>query len=325
MTTEKDEKVEEEAKPDPQAEYDDAWEGDGKGEDKGDTGEPVEDNPPANEEGSDEGPEKETENAPDATPRSKEFGSIESMEKAVKDSQRYAAKLKNEVDSLQAQLRAQDEGRATQEDVDKARKAVSDAREGYDEVKQRVYDDYPELKELIDPILESNRNLNEKLNSQERRILSQRDQAAKDRADAEIKASRQKFEEIVKPAVLKTHPDFEDLLFTIDENGKKGVAPEYSEWAEIQAPGLRTAALFSDDPRDISYAIGQYKKHRAVTGGVTTSLKEQQEAKRKAILRDAKTIRGGYTPSGRARGDDKNSYDDGWSDADKQLKNQGIT
>lgn len=322
--------TEEEAKA--EAEYSEAWDkadetdddpadpegGAAKGEpeDEGLPGEDSEEEEDDNRAPEDTGGEPEGKESPAA---SREHGSLEAMEKAVKDTRSYAMKLKSQVDELQAKVKEYEEGTATEGDVDKARKAVEEARDDYDKVREDVYSDYPELKNLLDPIIEGNRAMREEIKD------LKEDKQKNEALEARNKAVEH-FETSVKPKVMETHSDFEDIISREetddDGNTKRVLNEEYLEWAKNQRPGLRTAALESDDPDDIIEAVTEYKKFKA--SGDAPELKKKQKAERKRKLLNAQSLRGGSAPMPTGKGPDQDDYNAGWDEAGRELKKEGV-
>lgn len=66
----------------------------------------------------------------------------------------------------------------------------------------------------------------------------------------------------VKPKILKIHPDFDDIVLKKTPDGKLIANDEFFEWAEKQRPALRFAAMESNNPDDIIWAISEYKKFK---------------------------------------------------------------
>lgn len=234
---------------------------------------------------------------------SKTYGTVASMEKALNDTKSYARKLEGEL----AELRKLKESGATKKEVEDQKKVVSAAKDNLDDIKAKVYDDYPELKELLDPMIERNRTLETELESIK--------QATK--ADAE-KASRQAaldaFNDNVKPRIVAEHPDFDAIV----------KADSYWKWVEEQRPALKFAASESNDPADINWALSEFKKSKYA--GDIEKLKQEESEKRKRKITDAQTLRGGSAgPPSRSTGKkDPNDYDGGFNEAAALLEKEGI-
>jgi chromosome segregation ATPase len=289
--------------------YDNEWdrlekqEGE-KGEGDGDIDDPID--PPADPpEDLDEGEipkkaplEKEKEDL------SEHHGTVESLEKALKDTKKYAGNLQAEVNDLKTKVDAFEKGKATAEEVEEAKRAVKDAQDNLDEIKEKVYEDYPELKALIDPLIEHNRELKKQVEG-----IKEKDEESH-KQDAE-KDARQKavnhFNENIKPKILVDHSDFDGIMKD----------PEYWSWADQQRPSLKTAAAFSDDPDDINYALTEFKKFKH--SDEAEALRTKDKEKRDKKLKNAQTIRGGATPFQAKGKADEDDYDGGWAEAGKVL------
>ncbi len=254
-------------------------------------------------------------------PVSKTFGSVEAMEKAVRDSQAAVTRLAQDKSELQKKLDAYEKGTATARDVADAQKAVKEAEDalsGLDKVKEAVYADYPELKSVLDPIIEQNRTL-----AKEVKALKVDKEAEAERE--QTNALREHFNAKVKPEVLKVHADFDDILTVPATDGKRAVNEEYFKWAETQRPSLKTAALLSNDPQDIIWAVTEFKKYKGTPAA--QEIKDRQEKDKNEKLTNAQTLRGGSTGfpvKGRKTGD-PDDYDSAWDEAGTKLKEQGVT
>jgi len=289
-----------------EAEYDGAWDEAGKEEkgeqDKQDTDEglPDEDEskepPPAPE------PEKET-----AKPD--EHGSDESVRKALKDTKAHATKLAQENAEFRKKLKEFEEGKASTKEVADAKKAVTDAKGKFDEVRSKfaaIYEDYPELQDAFEPFLESTAELSKEVNSL-------KEEKAKSSLEEERRKAKEFFDDNIKPAVLEVHKDFDSIVK--DE--------AYWKWAEEQSPAIKYAAMNSPDPKDINWAVTEYKKHKGADA--TQVLKEREKEDRQRKLINSQALRGGKTPFPTApKGRDKNDYDDGWNESAAELKKEGL-
>lgn len=241
------------------------------------------------------------------TVKSKKYGSIESMEKALDDTKAYAHRLENERSELRKKLEEAEKGKATQAEVEQAKKDVQKAENDLDAVKAKVYEDYPEFQALIDPILELNKTLENKIQSLESQ-----------RTKSEEKDQKQKliddFNENIKPDVLKVHGDFDSIVQSED----------YWKWAEKQRPSLKTAAMDSPDPQDIIWAITEFKKDNARQEVPGIENKEKDDRGKR--LKNSQTLRGGSTsfPTKSDKDKDPNDYAGGWEESGEILKKQGI-
>src|SRR4030066_320127 len=148
----------------------------------------------------------------------------ESWQKAYNDTKAYATRLSQENAELKKTLEAHKAGKASAEDVSDAKKAVEAAKSSLDTVKEKIYEDYPEFKDLIEPILRQNSELEQKVS----KIESER---AEDSESKKRTAAQEHFEIRVKPDVVKVHPDFEDVIFQIVDGKRQGLNKEYFELA----------------------------------------------------------------------------------------------
>lgn len=241
---------------------------------------------------------------------------ISSYEKALKDTKSWATKLAMENAELKKTIEAAKAGKASEQDVSVAKKAVEDAKGSLDAVRKKVYEDYPELEALLEPIIKQNNELGQKITHLE-------SEKVKDAEDDKVKTAREHFEANVKPEVAKTHPDFEDIIFAMKDGKRGGLNKEYFEWAEKQRPSLRVAALDSSDPQDIIFAVTEFKKFRGSDEAKELKQKEAQAKKDKLI--NAMSLRGGNASLAMKSGKtDSDDYDAGWDSAGKALKSQGV-
>ena len=255
----------------------------------------------------------------DKKPVSETYGSVEAMEKSIKDTKSALTRVQMEKADLEQKLAAFEKGRATSDDVDAARKAVQSAQDslaGIEKVKAAVYEDYPEFKELIDPLIDLNKNLAAEINT----LRAGREANEK---REELDGAYEHFNTHVRPKVLISHPDFDSVL-TIEKDGKKVRNDEYFEWAEIQRPALRFAAMGSNDPDDIISAVTEFKKFKASPEAEVFRKKKEKQTKEK--ITNSQTLRGGSMPfpAGSSKAGDPEDYNSGWDEAGSLLKKQGI-
>src|SRR4030067_527083 len=208
----------------------------------------------------------------------------ESWQKAYNDTKAYATRLSQENAELKKTLEEHKAGKASAEDGSEAKKAVEAAKSSLDRVKEKNYEEYPEFKDLIEPILRQNSELEQKVS----KIESER---AEDSESKKRTAAQEHFEIRVKPDVVKVHPDFEDVIFQIVDGKRQGLNKEYFEWAAKQRPSLRTAALDSSDPQDIIFAVTEFKKFKG--SDEAKEIKENEEKTKKGKLINAMSLRGG--------------------------------
>lgn len=260
-----------------QAEYDAGWDEAGKAPEGHKEGE--------KEPGQGEGlPEKEA--PPAGESEAKEPPAEDSKEKALRDTKAWATKLAMENAELKKTVEAFKKGEASAKDVKDAQQAAAKAQDDLNKVKEKVYEDYPELKDLLDPMLERSSALEKEISDL--------------KADRAEKTERQKYQEAlddfnanIKPEILKVHPDFDDILFkTMD--GKRASNDEYFQWAEKQSPAMRFAAMQSSAPQDIIMAVTAYKKFKASDEARDLKVRQEKEKKQKII--NAMSLRGGGSP-----------------------------
>lgn len=291
-----------------EAEYADAWDEAGKEEEGGEKDEQDDDEGLP---GKEEGDEPPAPAPKEETAKPDEHGSDESIRKALKDTKAHATKLAQENAEFRKKLKEFEEGKASTEELADARKAVTDAKGKFEEVKGKfaaIYEDYPELKDAFEPLLEANAALSEKVSHLEE--SKKKDAIAEER----IKA-KEFFDANIKPAVLEVHKDFDSIVQDKDE--------AYFKWAEEQSPAIKYAALQSPDPKDIIWAVNEYKKYK--NADATQELKDKEKTEKQRKLNNSQTLRGGRTPfPTEPRGKDKNSYEGGWEEAGAELKKEGL-
>lgn len=240
----------------------------------------------------------------------------EPHEKALKDTKAWATKLAQENAELKRTVEAFKKGNASADDVKDAHQAAAKAQADFDSARVKVYADYPELKDLIDPLVESSKKLSDEVKAL--------------RADKEADEEKKKHDAVyehfnahVRPEVVKVHPDF-DSIMTKEVDGKKAANDEYFEWAAKQRPALKFAAMESSDPQDINWALTEFKKFKASPDA--EAFRQRQEKKIKDKITNTQTLRGGSTPfpAGSVKKGDPEDYDAGWNEADAILKKQGV-
>jgi hypothetical protein len=258
---------------------------------------------------------------PDGTATSSDSGTLnkddgkpeDSTEKRIKDLQSGFTKVTQENAELKRMVDEFKAGNATKQQVDDQQKKADSAKAAIDKgALDAVYREYPELKEVIDPLF----SVVESLKAE---TASLKQSSEQNRARTEMKlveeSKRQAldhFENNIMPKVTTGeggHPDFKEIIANED----------YWEWAKGQRPGLRTAAMDSSDPEDIKWALAEYKKSRAMPEA--KKVKEQEQQKKADKLNNSMALRGGSTAFS-PKGDgskDPNDYDDGWDEAGKLL------
>lgn len=226
----------------------------------------------------------------DAAPEPKQEAQEGGIDKALKDTKSYATRLAQENSELKKRLNEIE------------LKFRAGETEEFTALRNQVYQDYPELKSIIEPIIKELSDIKSMRAAEAERL--QRNEAL------------EYFNTNVRPVVLRAHPDFDSVLF----NEKGAANDEYFQWAAKQRPSLRTAAMDSTDPEDIIWAVTEFKKFKA--SPEAKMIKEQQTEKRIQRLVSAQTLRGGNTPiplSGEPQSDDNISVDEWMSRRNKQI------
>lgn len=191
--------------------------------------------------------------------------------KALKDTKAWGTKLAQENSELKKLVEELKAGKATQEQVDKAKDKIGETKKQIRDRLNKTYEDYPELKESLDPLV----TLIEGVAADVENFKK-----SSDETKARI-AEREAFEREVAPQVAAVHPDFREIAASDD----------YVKWAEAQSPAMQVAALHSRDPRDINSALSEFKKFR----GSDESKKQKldDEAKREGVRKNLSSARGG--------------------------------
>lgn len=234
----------------------------------------------------------------------------ESLAKALKDTKAWATGLAMDKAALEKEIKALKEGSGSAEKVAEAKAAVKIATEGFDDRVKKFYEDYPEAKEVLDPLIEITKNM-----ATEFADIKKKDEAREqaNRKAEDYKAALEVFTSEVKPKILEVHKDFDAVM----KNN------EYWQWASKQSPAMKFAAADSSDPNDIIMAVTAFKRYQA--SDETKALKEKQDKDRQNKLKNAAALRGGSIPMGHAAsGSDPNNYEDGWESAGKELAKEGV-
>lgn len=282
-----------------QEEYDAAWDGkkaEGDAKDKETTEGTKE--PEASE-------KSEAEKKDAAEQKSKEHGSIASMEKALKDTKASLTKAEQRLKDLET--KASDTAKETEKKVDAATAALEDLEKNRD----KILEDYPELKPVIDAQIVSAKKLAEELKAM---TATNEKKAKEDKEKEKRTAEKDAFDQNVKPHIVQKHSDFDAIM----------ASDSYWKWAEEQKPGLKFMAMNSPDPDDIIQAVSEFKKSKYAKE--VSSLKDKEEEQRQKRIRDAQALRGGSRgmQSAKDKGGDPNDYDGAWNEADDILKKQGV-
>jgi soluble cytochrome b562 len=243
-------------------------------------------------------PAKKPEPKPDETPADK------GIAKALRDTKAWATKLAQENAELKKLVESKGKDAKDDSDVKKAQTAVGDTRKILNDKLNKIYEDYPELKEGLDPIVSLVDSLSGKMDN-----FQKATEEEKKRSEL-----RTHFETNVEPEVLKVHPDF----------GNIKISDDYFTWAEKQSPALQFAAMNSLDPRDLIYAVTEYKKFKG--SDEAAKQRDAEEKKKKDIQENLSSIRGGGSNTQKGGKPtklsevDKNDYDTAWNVLASQKK-----
>jgi hypothetical protein len=210
--------------------------------------------------------DQESESDKGELPKSEHHGKLESVEKALKDTQGYATKLSQQLsqlrkknNELQKQLETQSEKGETQT-TDK--ELLID-----DEKLKKTYEEYPELKSVLDPLVKANKSLYKKIENNNKLLSETKSKEISDSDKEETKkASEDHYKNITKPGIEMVHPNFEKL---IDE--------KFWEWIDNQSNGMQKLSK-SSDPRDGVMVISAYKEHLSKQGKAKEDQKHQSDA-----------------------------------------------
>ncbi|MAF44178.1 MAG: hypothetical protein Unbinned7913contig1002_41 [Prokaryotic dsDNA virus sp.] len=224
----------------------------------------------------------------------KAHGGVQSMAKALRDTKSNHAKLFNQLSSIRNEQQKKDkEGQTDKDRAESVGYKLDDFKE-----KLKAYD--PDMVDILTPVVESmereNHDLKERISQFENRS----------NAEKEEDLIRQQYERDVKPKVMEAHKDYDQILGTED----------YWNWARLQSPALKTAALHSLDPDDIIMAVDNYKKFKSTPEA--EEQKKKEEALKQKKLTDAQTLRGGreLTPAPSSKGD-QDDYNAGFNEGAK--------
>lgn len=198
---------------------------------------------------------------------------LASLEKALKDTKAWATRLAQENAELKKAIEELRAGTGTQQQVNEAYLAVQKAEATFNEARQRLYEDYPEFRDIIEPLFEKSHTLEKKIAEIEALKSKIEEQSMK-------QAAIEYFNTYVKPEILKVHPDFDEIIFK-EEGGAKVANDEFFNWAVQQSPALQYAALQSSDPRDIIWAITEYKKYKHTPEALAEKAKIERHRQKK--------------------------------------------
>ncbi len=228
----------------------------------------------------------------------------EVLTKALQETKAHLTKVSQEKAQLERKLKDFEKGEASVEDVEKAQEEVHRAQDdlaALNEKAKALYDDYPEWQAILDPLIETNRQMAEKIDQFEARKQNEAEEEKR-------RVKLDNFERNIKPKVEEAHPDFIEIV----------QSSEYWEWAKgLTKPSLITKAMYSEDPEDIAEALTEYKRH-----ALKDDVKEMGVAQSE---KDAARLKAGQSikPGGRSfvapksRKPDPDDYDAGWEDAGK--------
>jgi hypothetical protein len=227
------------------------------------------------------------------------------LEQRLSETQRWGHELSGKVKELEAKLAAQEQGKATQAEVDEAQRKKDEAQSQLAEAKEGIFKEFPEFKPLLDPLMDTIGKLEEQVSELSQSSTVSQESLARSQALTH-------FESNVKPKVVEAVPEFNDIVASED----------YWQWAARQRPALQTAAMYSDSPDDIIWALNEFKK--ANSGGEIKAEKEkqaQQKAKRKKAAHSPKPGSQSFSKSGTDKS--KQTYDEAWEDLQAEAKKHG--
>jgi hypothetical protein len=291
-----DESKPQEQQTDPDAAYASAWEEFGQEEQSAEqrdatpgdgAGQEADETPPSDEQKQTKGEEPPL--------VSEHHGSMQSMEKALTDTKAHATKLSQELADVKKQLEAARQQGQNQGDT------PAQLQERFQKIREKApLDDYPELEPFVDLLIKESQSIAQEVEQlrSEKAIQSAQSEAL------------QNFEANIKPHIVKVHPDFDQV---VRDNG-------YFEWAEKQRPALRFAAMQSDDPNDINWALTEFKKHRGADE--ITARKEKTAQDRQTKVDMARSLRGGANPDLAKTSGDREVYD--WDWAGRELAKEQL-
>lgn len=232
--------------------------------------------------------------------RDKDHGSLDAITKALNDTKAYATRIAQELADLK---KSQEKGGASAAEVAATQKKADDAQADIEAIADKIYEDYPELKPLVDLMTAKTKSLETEVTT----LKKGKEVDAEKEARAKAKTV---FEETVKPKILEKHKDFDAIIKT----------ESYWEWAKKQRPGIRFMAMDSDNPDDISTALTEFKKSELYKADID-QIKEKDKTKRDNI-NNAQALRGGSTsfPAPRRTDTGKDDYEAGWREGEEEEK-----
>jgi hypothetical protein len=195
--------------------------------------------------------------------KSEHHGKLESVEKALKDTQGYATRLAQKMKEIRVKNNELKKQIAEQDK--KGEPQITDSDLSIDEEKlKKTYEDYPDLKPVLDPIVKTNKALIKKIQERNKEISdSNSKETDKTEAETAQKDAKDYYANVTKPGIEKVHPDYEKLI-----NDK------FWAWLETQSEAIKAASK-SPDPRDGILLINAYKEHL----GIQTKEKESAQKK----------------------------------------------
>lgn len=257
-------------------------------------GAPSTDEPAQKEEKSDE--PASAQSTPKTEPdKDEHHGSLESMQKSLKDTKAYATRLSQENAQFKKELEHIKEefakGKASASEVSEARLRLEDSQLKTDEqltlkIKQ-LKEDYPDLTdEALDPIVKHANQTRQMFNDFKQSYEAKEKQREEQEKSRQFKAH---YENVVIPAV-KHEEGCDDFPKAIKEDFDR-----YLEWGKQQPEHMKFAALDSIDPVSIATA---YRAYKAYLGGGEAAKAKEEDAKKKAAIRsNASALRGGGSPN----------------------------
>jgi len=234
-------------------------------------------------------------------------GDVDSLTKALNDTKSHSTKVSQENAELRRKVEAFEKGDATAKEVEDQKKKADAANGDLVLAAKAFKEDYPEGGPLFDKLLETIDGLTTEVQT-----------IKKGNKDAEAHNSQEaallNFNTVVKPEIVKNHPDFDAIMTGKNVDGDV----EWFKWAEKQTQGLRFMALESSDPQDISYALTEFKKSKG--SGEAERIRAQEETEKNIKLTNGQTLRAGSGSPLLKTKETEGTYSDEWDKIEAEEK-----
>lgn len=208
--------------------------------------------------------------------------------KRVNDMQAWGTRLSQKNSELEREINALKHGSGTTERVADAARSAEKAHSELESLIEEFAQDYPEGKPVLQEMYASIRSLRDELAAIKSPLAQQTEEAHRARLAAEFKAT-------VQPEIERVHQDFESIVLVKNPDGTFERNDEYFAWAEEQRPTLRMAALESSHPKDIIWAINEYKSAKNFVSG--QAARQQRELNNNTKVATATSMRGSGSPA----------------------------